>query len=88
MSIAVWFLGFILFWVVARFTIMKYEDLNSWELVGLVIFSIAPYVNYIMTGILILATMLHVLQRNMGSLQWVDQKFVWKKSPYSKKDHS
>lgn len=87
MTIGAWFIGVVLFWIVARFTIMKYGNLNTMELAILLMMSVVPYVNFIMTVMLVLGTTVHVIQQKYGNLEWENGKFVWK-MPISKKDDS
>lgn len=87
MTIGAWFIGFILFWIVARFTIMKYDNLNTLELAILLMLSVVPYVNFIAAGFLVIATIIHLIQKKKGNLEWENGKFVWK-TPISKNDCS
>lgn len=89
MTISAWFIGFLLFWIVARFTIMKYDDLDMLELAILLMLSIVPYVNFILSVVFVIATILHLIEKKKGKLAWVDGKFVWNKvEPISKNDCS
>lgn len=87
MTIGAWFIGVVLFWIVARFTIMKYENLNTLELAILLVLSVAPYVNFIMAGLFIFATIIHLIQKKKGNLEWNNGQFVWVK-PICKKEDS
>lgn len=86
MTVGMWFVGVVLFWIVARFTAMKYRNLNTLELAILLVLSVAPYVNFIMSVMLILGTIAHVIQKKYGNLEWENGKFVWKKEPISHND--
>lgn len=79
MIVGVWFFGVVLFWIVARFTIMKYENLNTLELAILLVLSVVPYVNFILSVMLILWSIAQVIQKKYGNLEWENGKFVWKK---------
>lgn len=80
MTISVWLLGVVLFWIVARFTIMRYDNLNSTELVMLGVVSLVPGLNFVMVGMMILLMLVMVSKQKFGELSWVEGKFVWKKA--------
>lgn len=66
MTVEFWLLGVLVFWVVARFTIMKYDDLNFMELCFLVAISLLPNFNLYAAAVMIVATIIHKIHLMKG----------------------
>jgi hypothetical protein len=84
MTVEFWILGVLVFWVVAYFTIMKYEDLGISELIILMVLSVAPYVNFIASVLLVILYSFTAIKRKYGTLAWKNRKFVWVKDVETK----